>query len=358
MTFARKISFSIILSLLSLALILIIGEGAARLVFDIQPAQGKIRKPPYDTPQKDDILGWKMTPNYTYKGTVKDVKGEKYPVELSYNEHGFKAFGDPYSTKKKIFFIGDSFTSCIEVSNNKSFFNLVKDSLDVEVFAYGQSGYGNLQQFMILEKFYKKINPDVVIWQLSANDFVDNFADLERESSYKVGERRPYLDLNNAIVYEQPISTLKKLSYKSAFINLIQERWKNVSYNYLEKDKKVAEYWIKNKNKNYFPYSNSIKVTNLIFDKVEALISQETRVIGFPVGWWEPQGSDFKKIFLSHGFEFTMKPGMNVFNAKESGEIINSIDGYHWNEKGHQLVSDGIIEALITQKGDSKSSLE
>ena len=71
MTFARKISFSIILTLLSLVFILIIGEAAARLIFDMQPAQGKIRKPPYDTPQKDAILGWKMTPNYDYQGTEK-----------------------------------------------------------------------------------------------------------------------------------------------------------------------------------------------------------------------------------------------------------------------------------------------
>ena len=86
--------------------------------------QHHILTPPYDHALKDEVLGWRMKPNYTYSGIMKDSKNKPYPVQLHYNQDGFKAFGEVASKKTKIFFIGDSYTSSIEVSNDKSFFNL------------------------------------------------------------------------------------------------------------------------------------------------------------------------------------------------------------------------------------------
>ncbi len=170
------------------------GEIITRILFSFNKKHVLI--PPYDNAIKDELLGWKMKPNYTFNGLMKDSEYQTYPVHLEYDQNGFKAFGNIYAKKPKVFFIGDSYTSCIEVSNKKSYFNLIGDSLNVEVFAYGQAGYGTLQEYLVFDKFIDVIQPDMIVWQVCTNDFIDNFYELEMLSGYKVGERRPYLEKN------------------------------------------------------------------------------------------------------------------------------------------------------------------
>ena len=134
-----------------------------------------------------------MTPDYSFSGNMTDQGGQRYSVDLHYNENGFKAFGDTASLLPQVFFIGDSYTACIEVSNEKSFFNMVGDSLGVAIFAYGHAGFGTLQEYMVFDKWVDIIKPDLVVWEVCSNDFIDNHAPLEMVCGYKVGERRPYL---------------------------------------------------------------------------------------------------------------------------------------------------------------------
>lgn len=346
LSLTQKFLFSSILLIISLFLIFVIGEVTTRFLLGIQPLAKQIPPPPYNTAQKDDILGWKMTPNYTFSGEVKDTKNKPYPVTIQYDENGFKTYGDPKSSKEKVLFIGDSYTACIEVSNEKSFFNLIKDSLDVEVFAYGHAGYSTLQEFMILEKYLPIINPDLVIWQTCSNDWIDNYAPLEMESGYKVGERRPYINESGDIFYERPISNFKKLAGYSSFMHFLYQKWQNISYNYLEKDKKVAEYWIANEQQNYAPYAQSIKLANVVFEKVKKILPRETKLIGFSADTFEPQAKDFKTLFNNHGFDYTMLPAKLIDKAKYKKEVVHSSDKYHWNERGHELIANGLIEFI------------
>lgn len=332
--------------MLNLLIMLVIGEITCRVFLGIEPFEKQVPHAPYDTAQKDEILGWKMTPNYTFSGIVKNSENEPYPVELKYDENGFKEYGNPNSNKKKVFFIGDSYTACIEVSNEKSFYNLIKDSLDIEVFAYGHAGFSTLQQFMVFEKYLPIIQPDLVVWQTCSNDFIDNYAPLEFESAYKVGERRPYIMANGNIEYYRPVTMMKTLAEYSSFMRFLDEKWQNVSYEYLEKDKKVAEHWIINKNRDYEPYAQSIKLTNIIFDKIKATLPEKTKLVGFSADIFEPQAGEFKNIFNKHGFEYSMKPAALVNEAKYFGKIVHSIDLYHWNERGHELIANGLIELI------------
>lgn len=343
---AQKWVFSLILIVISLVLIFLIGEVTCRAILGIEPFEKKIPLAPYNTAQKDDILGWKMTPNYTFSGTVKNSENEPYPVALKYDENGFKAFGDPKSTKKKVFFIGDSYTACIEVSNEKSFYNLIKDSLDIEVFAYGHAGFSTLQQFMVFEKYLPIIQPDLVVWQTCSNDWIDNYAPLEMESSYKVGERRPYITANGNIEYNRPVTKMKQLAEYSSFMRFLDEKWQNISYEYFDKDKKVAEHWIVNDKQNYQPYAESIQLTNLIFDKIKVMLPEQTELVGFSADVFEPQAGDFKKMFNEFGFEYSMKPAKLVNKAKYHKEIVHSVDLYHWNERGHELIAEGLVELI------------
>ena len=106
------------------------------------------------------------------------------------------------SKRPKILVLGDSHTQGEFISNEKLYY--AKLSEMGEVFAYGNGGFGNLQELMVLEDFLSVIKPDVIVWQLSSNDIVNNSYELEFLSvKDNNGLRRPYLEDGN-IVYRLP----------------------------------------------------------------------------------------------------------------------------------------------------------
>ena len=42
------------------------------------------KTPPFNTAEKDKILGWKCKENYDWKGKLKDVGGAEYEVNLAF----------------------------------------------------------------------------------------------------------------------------------------------------------------------------------------------------------------------------------------------------------------------------------
>jgi len=229
----RRILFSFLWFCIFLILISLIGEILVRKYSSHKFGKPKNIPPPYNTAQKDDYLGWKMKPYYSYDGKLIDANGEEYIVNLNYDENGFKSFGNIETSKEKILFLGDSYTASIEVSNEKSFFNLIRDSLDVEVFAYGHAGFGSLQEYMVFDKWVDKIKPDMVVWEVCSNDFIDNYAPLEIVCGYKVGERRPYLNKSGRIYYRKPLSFWQKIKEKLHFYAWLELKWINAKKNIL-----------------------------------------------------------------------------------------------------------------------------
>jgi len=342
----KIVSFTKML-LITLVLMLLMGEFVTRVVLGVKPYGKEIPKPPYNTAQKDQTLGWKMTPNYSYTGEMEDVRGNSYPVQLNYDENGFKSYGDVNSSKPKVLFIGDSYTASIEVSNDKSFFNIIKDSLDIEVFAYGQAGFGTLQELLVLEQYLPIIKPDLVLWQTCANDFIDNSHELEMLSGYKVGERRPYITPNGEIEYIQPVEKLSSWGEYSSFFKFIDDKWSNFSYNTLQKDREIAEHYISTEKEKYAPYSRAIQLTQLIMKRAKATLPSDLRVVGYSADTYDPQMSDFKSIFEDEGFEYSIQSAEMIKNAQWSNQVVNSSDKYHWNEKGHRLVAEGLIKDVF-----------
>ena len=85
-------------------------------------------------------------------------------------------------------------TQAVEVSDDQTYYSRLKRLLDIEVFAYGGGGYGTLQEFLIFDKYVDLIKPDIVLWQFSNNDIINNAPDLEAASTINNnGLVRPYL---------------------------------------------------------------------------------------------------------------------------------------------------------------------
>lgn len=157
----------------------------------------------------DQTLGWKTPANQWQDFTSKDFAGVKHAVHYSTRPHGFRLYGDAKSRNPKIMIAGDSFTHAVDVSDDQTYYAKLKrnlsDRIPVEIFAYGTNGYGTLQEVMIVERYIKKIMPDVLILQVCQNDFINNSLELERKSYFNNNNLlRPYLGSDGTITMQIP----------------------------------------------------------------------------------------------------------------------------------------------------------
>jgi len=179
-----------------------------------------------------EYLGWEAAANVSKKHAVKGF-GE---IIYSTQKHGFRRFGDTKTDKTKLFIIGDSFTVGHTVSDGNTYYDYLKKHNDnIEVFAYGGGGYGSLQEFMILDRYFDEIGPDIVLWQFCSNDFINNSHELESASFGNNNQMtRPYYK-NGAIEWLFP------KQYGGLFDKLVQSsyllRLFNVRLNILAAEK-------------------------------------------------------------------------------------------------------------------------
>lgn len=347
LSFGRKVMFSLITMVLLLAIVVGIGEVFVRFRHGDLYRKNPLT-PPYDTAEKDDYLGWKMRPGYTFQGEMLDVNRQPYPINLRYDENGFKAFGDTASTKPKVLFLGDSYTASIEASNEQTFYNILADSLSFEAFAYGHAGFGTLQEYMVLDKWVDRIRPDVVVWETCSNDFIDNHAPLEIVCGYKVsGERRPYLDSNGEIFYRRPLSLWQRLKGPIWFFRWLEDRWDRVKQNLFKQEKRVGEYYIATAKRDFPPYDESVKTTERIVAMIRKRLPEKTKLIAFSADTYEPQMSEMKRIFEANGAAFYEEPAQRLEQLMLEQKLpLKAVDNCHWSEQGQAVIARGLLPHL------------
>ena len=352
----KKIAYILITIFIVLILCTILGELFTRIF-----SNGKYGKPvippPYNTALKDEYLGWRMTPNYSYTGKMHKSNWEEYDIKLNYDENGFKVFGDTNSTHPKILFIGDSYTACIEVSNEDSFFQIIGDSLNVEVFSYGHAGYSTLQEYMILDQWLDQIKPDLIVWETCSNDFIGNHEELEKVCGYKVGERRPYLGDDGQIYYTTPLTSLQWLKKKIHFYAWLDERLAMAKKTLTGEEPHVGEYYISTFNRQFKPFDLSVRTTENIIKLAKNRIGASSKVLEFTADNFEPQRSEFERIFSKNGNSYTRQPSLAIAEKEYNGGIVRALDGYHWNNDGHKIVANELIPFIVDILDISQDSI-
>lgn len=347
LSLSRKLSFSFILLVLILAMVVGIGEVFVRLKYQALYGKNPL-SPPYDTAEKDDYLGWKMRPGYTYTGEMKDVNKQPYPISIRYDQNGFKAFGDTASTRPKVLFLGDSYTASIEASNERTFYNIIADSLDIEVFAYGHAGFGTLQEYMVLDKWVDRIKPDVVVWETCSNDFIDNHAPLEIACGYKVGQRRPYLDSNGSVFYQRPLSLWQRIKERIWFFRWLEERWDGVKQNLFKQEKRVGEYYIATQKRDYPLFDESVKTTEHIVAMIRKRLPEGTKLMAFSADIYEPQMGEMKRIFEANGANFYDSPARLLEQTMLEKKLpLKAVDNCHWSEQGQEVIAMELLPHLM-----------
>lgn len=324
--------------LMFLVILIGIGEIIIRIVSEELPYKEKANL--------NEQIGWVTKENYTSEYVMNEFgeEGRLYPVKYQTFQHGFRAWGDLRSSKPKVFFIGDSYVQAVEVSNDKTFYHHLKDSLDIEVFAYGHAGYGTLQELMILKKYIEIIDPDLIVLQTCDNDFIDNHAPLEYNSTYKVGLRRPYYNLEKKTIYRMAMPRYQELIDKSKFLGLLRKKLENTfpGVKGLSAQQRMTK-----DGRRYLPYDESIRITSLILSDMKETAGS-IPVIAFSASPYEPQVSAFKEISEVNGIPFNAEVGKRIQKMVWSKVNLLSSDGYHWNELGHKRVAGLLVDDLYS----------
>ena len=289
----------------------------------------------------DKELGSRARENFHWEGAVTDANGTEYRLHLSTDERGFRVFGDTATRKKKVFFIGDSFTQAIEVSDDRTYFSLLADSLGFEPFAYGCRGFSTLQEWMLLEKYLPLVKPDVVVLQFCSNDFLNNQFELERHSLLNNNRRRrPYLGAGGPIFYGIPARWgWHWLDERSLFYDLIFTRLERVLDRSISPETQ-SEYRIEHEGEAYAPFAESIGVTERLLKKFRDGLPQGTKLLVFTVDNYPPFYNTIGEICYRQDIPFTGYIPQYLDSLETVGKTTHSLDGAHWNELGHAVAAD------------------
>ena len=332
----KQLTFGTITLVFSLSLVILCGELAIRLYHYVSRGPYMFRYI-----MLDDTLGWRPTENLLFRGETQDAVGQHYQLDIQTNKDGFRIFGDiQENKKKKVLFIGDSFTHAIEVSNDKAYYSVLQDALPIEVFAFGVCGYGTLQEFMILDRWIEKINPSLVILQYTSNDFINNHYDLERRSYYNNNSMmRPYLTKYGTLIYAfpKPWPHFHEFSNRySQFVHFLLRR-----IDFLQSTWTITvEDVISKEGAAFPPLQESIGITENILKKIQARLPSGTTTAVFAVDDTQPYYDIFKSITNNRHIDFLDGVPQAIHEAERHGIVVMAADKAHWNERGHRIAAE------------------
>lgn len=314
-------------------------------IFWLLPEEKK--KPPYDTAVRDPLLGWKPKPNYSFEGPMQSLDGTEYEVSFTTQNNGFRHFAKVRDTSRTgLLLIGDSYTQAVEVSDDKTFYQYVAYSLGWQVYAFGMAGYGTLQELFILESYLDMVQPDWILLQFCSNDFIDNDHQLEKNADYHVGLRRPYYTLEEELVYAHPEGRLVELVERTRFLRYLRASTLSLWGSRQKSDDRIrSEEKITRGKVNDEDYARSLKVTQLLLERIKHRLSPEQTLAVFSADRFEPQYSDFKEICDFLDILFIPFPNAEFYEMRQDREVY-AHDGYHWNELGHRLIGQQLVKVL------------
>lgn len=284
--------------------------------------------------------GWTVTENFEEIRFVQDHPGYWHYVNNKYFQYGFKRWGNLKTDKTKILILGDSWTQAAQVSNGKEWYAYLEKELpEVEFFVYGSSGYGSLQEFLVLDDYIDLIDPDVIIWQFCGNDYVNNAYQLDRKTfPYNNHVVRPYLE-NNKIVYRLPL-LFPELRKHSVIIDYSLRNLEDE----LPVNKEYMRYWFWRKKLFFSPeeIEQSFLVTLDIMSMVKARAGER------PVFLFEPEILDKNELLICEktGIICLADFSRHMADIENKGYYIHMVTEHHWNEIGQQYAGEYLSKIL------------
>ena len=319
------------------------------IVFDL--ALNLVLPPSYEATE----FGWSLEPNREIHRTVEDTPGNFRSVTNRYFENGFKRWGTSNDERKTALIIGDSMTEMFWVSNGEEWYShLENEFADTNFFVFGGAGYGSLQEFLILDKYYDEIEPDYVLWQFCSNDPHNNLYDLDIQS-YPFNNHmvRPYLE-GDEIVFRLPLpfSSVRSLSFVADRLLVIYDRnkWEEATQDidaFLDKREREKERWSNWKKHKYEKlHSEAMDVTAQIMGKVRERVS---KIPVYLFNLCRRLSEIDKRICEEQNFECIDGIYAHASALEEEGNYLRVVNDRHFNKEGNQVIGEWLVQYFKRQ---------
>jgi len=295
--------------------------------------------------QYDRELGWAPKPDFSYHEVHYDAEKNPYEVTFSTNELGFRAWGNVKSDKKKILFIGDSFTGDPNMSDKDAYFDQVRRLTGAEVFAFGGGGYGTLQELLILRKFVNIINPDYFVLQFCSNDIPNNSYDLEENFIVRNQKNlRPYFN-GQRIIYRLPFyHWYRKLYALSAVFRFLDHSVERIQYRMYDGYEYPSG---KGDRERADEIARAEEITVDLLRQMADSVPQKTKLLTFSSDTDNPERTA-QWLWVSEKAGFIPLPGVSraVEEAEKQGVVVRAEDGGHWGPEGHHIAGAVLAKEL------------
>jgi hypothetical protein len=266
----------------------------------------------------DPDLGWAPVPNASAEFTGSRTVGVRN------NSIGLRDIEHDRGGRPRILFIGDSFTWGFDVEAKDRFTEILRQKMpQADIVNAGVPGYGTDQEYLLLEKIWDAIKPDVVVLMYcSDNDRFDNTTNMRYDGYYK-----PYLEQTPDGRWQfrgQPVPKSRRV--------------------YFADDPLVRNVWLARVAVAVWVQASVPRIT--VPDPTEHLVAMmrdfvQARGAKFLVGEQKREHDPRIGPFLdAQGIPST------AFDAAESFDDF----GFHWTPKGHATVADALL-ALFARNG-------
>ena len=282
MTSVKKILYTFILFLLSIAVALLAGEGLIRGLYKDK----MVLFPRYFTDYWYGEYHMRRT-RPTMKFTHKSVDGVFHFIT---NEKGFRNVDStPYLKRPgelRVLVLGDSHTFGYEVNQQETYAAVAEKLLrekgfDATVINAGISGTGTAEQLVFLEQEGLRYDPDVVVMGFFSNDFDDNlkssFFKLDVRDSLVIDKKEhlPGVKIQNFIYQFRWVHWLSENSYLYNFaFNTVWDLFKKRS---LDQGKQVVDEMAVSTGEDISPYA--FRLEQQLIKKLRSILKDNTQLI-------------------------------------------------------------------------------
>jgi lysophospholipase L1-like esterase len=260
----------------------------------------------------DAELGWAPIPNAstTFTGTR--------TVAVRNNSLGLRDVEPAGAGKPTVLFVGDSFVWGYDVEANDRFTELLRTELPAaRIVNAGVPGYGTDQEYLLLARLWRAVNPDVVVLMFcTGNDRSDNSANMRNGGYYK-----PYLARAADGAWHfagQPVPWSRHVYFRDNA--LVRHLW-------------LARAVVTGFVQLAHPETEVPDPTERLVDMMREMV--EARGAKFLVGlqYHEPRLEEFLR---TRGIASTAFDGAPTYPS----------DGFHWTPEGHAVVMQRLKRLL------------
>jgi hypothetical protein len=331
---------------------------------------------------RNDVVGSTLMPDMN--GTW---ASSEFNSKIRTNSLGFRDINHQMEKPNgtfRVVIIGDSMVESLQVDFNKTFHQLLQKKLNeggkrkYEVLAFGISGHGTSNEYLLLKNYALNFSPDIIILAFtSGNDLRNNNINMEYDQFY-----RPFFIENGSsldLVYRnnppEP-SICQKVSWKFKFdwksCTFLKQKLDTIKIN-ADKRKRYMDEFVYAE-----PSPKEIETAWRITEKLILKAKKETEAYNAsfvlisltnPNQLYPPELEKINEVFnYNYSWDVALpEKTLQVFSdennvtyfpfyypfkdyVSKTNARLNFYHDFHWNEKGHAFAADVLYDYLNSTK--------